>query len=116
MLQRRLRTQRQRRSCGGPVFTTPLFTTLAVYAANLLQFSSTLCPAIYHPVPRFLPPCAPLSTTLCPAIYHPVPRYLSLCPAFYRAMPRFLQPQAEAEFAISSVLSDTRVTLYPPPP
>ena len=61
---------------------------------------TTLCPAIYHPVPRYLPPCAPPSTTLCPAIYHPVPRYLppplsiTLCLAIYHPVPRFLPRHA----------------------
>ena len=31
------------------------------------------CPAVYHPMPRWLPPHAPLSTTPCPAVYHPMP-------------------------------------------
>ena len=32
--------------------------------------------AVYHPVPRCLPPHAPLSTTPCPAAYHPMTRCL----------------------------------------
>ena len=47
----------------------------------------TVCPAIYHPMPRHLSPHDPLYITPCPAIYYrPMPRCLS-CPAIYRDMP-----------------------------
>ena len=34
--------------------------------------STTPCPAVYYPMPRCLPPHAPLPTASCPAGYHPI--------------------------------------------
>ena len=48
---------------------------LVVVEASGYGATRTVCPAIYHPMPRHLSPHDPLYITPCPAIYCPMPRY-----------------------------------------
>ena len=72
--------------------------TLRYIEIRCFHSQATPRPAVYHPIPRCLPPHAPLCTTPCPAVYHPMPRCLpphARCPPPHAPLSNALCPAVE---------------------